>query len=122
MWVLQTVVNGLCNGSTHISPTKQKSRAVRFFLPNAERSHSVLRIWNTTILFSQILEPNGTIISPVSFFLTISLLFLPPLPLTGILSDDLSPQLSLQQCKTTPLTYLTSHHKHTPIKYQLGLT
>jgi hypothetical protein len=48
--------------NTHITSTKQKIGATLFLLPNIGRRHSILRIWNGVIQFSQIPEPNATLV------------------------------------------------------------
>jgi hypothetical protein len=60
MWVPLMVLNEPHYESAHITSIKQKIRAASFLLPNVERSHSILKIWNRAILLFQIPEPNAT--------------------------------------------------------------
>ncbi|KAG8060564.1 hypothetical protein GUJ93_ZPchr0002g26362 [Zizania palustris] len=53
-----------------------KNRVAPFSLPNAEQSHSILRIWNGTIPFYETPEPNATLdfgmSMPFAFLLKLS--------------------------------------------------
>jgi hypothetical protein len=61
MWIPLMVLNGPHYRSAHTHLTKQKIKAAPFLLPNVEQSHSILKIWNIAIPFSQIIEPNTTL-------------------------------------------------------------